>query len=289
MQKGRLVRAIDFHVYCLPARLRDVRVNLPYTESAVRKAIHDHPDGEWVLKLSSVSAILESMQTSGIDQSTLIAFPWSDLGLCKENNDEVLGALAQHPEKFFAICSVQPNDKKFLEEAERCLKAGAIGIKINGDWQGFELDSGPVRELCRYLAKNNKILLTHVDQGFKKSPTSAAHLYSLAEKCPETKIVGAHMGGLLGLYKKLPNRGEKFKNLWFDTAVSESLEMVKYYCDSGLEDRILFGSDYPFNLCHSQKIVRERLQALGLSEDVQAKILSRNFMKLLKGNDFASC
>lgn len=282
---------IDAHVYCLSPRLRDQRVNLGPENAAIAKAIHHHKDGERVLPLSAPESILESMKDSGIDQSILVSFPFATHDLCVENNDFLFETLKKYPGRFYAICSVQPKDPRSIDEAKRCLKAGAVGIKINGGWQGFELESSSIQSLLRLLEAENKFLLTHIDQAFRKSPTSAAHLFQIASENPKTKIMAAHMGGLLGIYNSFEATAKNLKNIWFDTAVSETLEMVDYYVRAGLSDKIIFGSDYPFNHCHSQKLVKERIQQLHFDKSVEENIFSKNLsqlMKISKGSDLKS-
>lgn len=271
---------VDSHVYCLPPRLRDPGVHLPASEAAVAKAIHEHHDGGWVLPLSAPEAILKSMEESLIDASVLVSFPWAESSHCRENNDFILEQRAKRAERFMAVCSVQPLRAGALEEAERCLKAGAIGIKINGGWQGYELKDDVVGALARLIREKGAFILCHIDQPFRNSPTSPAHLLELARKNPGTRFVAAHMGGLLGLYGELPDIKPALSNVWFDTAVSDTVEMVRYYVSAGLEDKILFGTDHPFNHCHSQKLVRDRLEALGLGAAAQDKIFSGNLKRL---------
>ena len=52
--------------------------------------------------------------------------------------------------------------------------------------------------------------------------------------------------------------------------------MVRQAVELGLEDKILFGTDHPFNHCHDQKTVVEGVEALGLSESTLAAIFRTN-------------
>jgi predicted TIM-barrel fold metal-dependent hydrolase len=272
---------IDAHVYCLPERLRDHKVRLPVEEKNIVITIYKHPEGEAALKLSSPGNILLSMDKSGIDKSVLVSLPWKGQDLCRENNDFVLEQ-ARCNQRFMAICSVQPRARDWKGEAVRCLSKGAIAIKVNPVWQGGSLDSHEINELADFIAKKRAFLMVHVDHAFRKSNASAAHLFNLAKTNPKTRILAAHLGGMLGLYNLHQPIAEALKNVWFDTAVSSTVKMVEFNIKSGLENKIIFGSDFPFNHNHEQIQVLRSTRSLKLGRSVKNKILSENLLSLIK-------
>lgn len=269
----------DAHVYCLPPRLRDPKADLPPSERKVLDAIYRHAEGPLALGLSSPESILDSMTQAQITGATLVAFPWSSLDLCRETNDFILSVCAQNA-AFKAICSIQPLDAGWQKEAERCIQAGASGIKINPDWQGYRLDDPQTIDVGKCLIDRRAFLMTHVDQPNEASGASPQHLYNLAKALPDLRILAAHMGGLLGLSSLHAPVSKTLQNVWFDTAVSSTLQTVSFYVQAGLEDRILFGSDFPFNHSHSQAQVVEGIRNLKLGSAVEQKIFSGNWEKL---------
>jgi len=269
---------IDAHVYSLPLEMH-AETPLVRDEGAVLAALHRHPEGPEALAMSLPEAIIESMDRAGINRSVLVSLPWTSLDLCRRNNDHVLAASAR-ADRFLAVCSVQSLDPGWRAEVDRVREAGAVGIKINTGWQGGALDSHATHELARYVAESGLLLMTHVDHAFRASETGPSSLYGLASACPDTRIVAAHLGGLLGLYMHHPPVAETLANVWFDTAVSSTLQMVRYHVQAGLGDRLLFGSDFPFNHSHSQEQVVAGLKTLGLSKDVLDGILGNNFSRL---------
>lgn len=271
---------IDAHVYCLPQKLRAPEAVLPQSENMIADAIYKHPEGCYALNLSSPESIKSSMDENKIDKSVLVAFPWSDQDLCIENNNFILETVLKHS-CFMAVCAVQPNGKVWNKEVERVLNNGAIGIKINPAWQGFELDGSEMDELADFIEQKKAFLMVHVDQPFRKSPASPAHLFNLAQRHPKTKILAAHMGGLLGLCTLHSPVADVLKNVWFDTAVSSTLGMVNCYVDAGLRDKIIFGTDFPFNHNHSQKQVLEGIRELNLSSNIEKAILYENFYSFI--------
>jgi predicted TIM-barrel fold metal-dependent hydrolase len=273
---------IDAHVYCLPERLRSREVKLPSSEKSVIEAIYRHPDGEKALSFSSPETILGSMKRSKINVSLLVSLPWRSMRLCQENNEFILDA-ARRDKCFMAVCSVQPCNKDWKKEAARCLKKGAVGIKVNPTWQGYVLDCREMASLAGFIARENVFLMTHIDHVFRKSSASPAHLLSLVKKCPETRILAAHLGGMLGIYAMHQPVAAALRNVWFDTAVSSTVKMVEFVIRSGLEDKVIFGSDFPFNHSHKQGQVLEAIKSLNLGKGIEAKIFCSNIVKLIKG------
>jgi len=272
---------IDAHVYCLPDRLRDPLLTLDENNTKISQAIHRHPDAPWVLPMSSTEAILASMAAAAIKHSILVSFPWAAHELCVENNRTVLQN-CRATSHFSAICSLQPLDPRWQQEAEYCKAAGASGLKVNADWQGFELDSHEMNNVAKWAGRNGMFILAHVDQAFRKSHASAAHILALAKNNSRTQILAAHLGGMLGAYAPLNGMAKSFHNLWFDTAVSSTLYMVRFYIDCGLTDKLIFGSDFPFNHCHDQASVANGIRSLGISTPDAQAIFSKNIRNLMR-------
>lgn len=273
---------IDAHVYCLPPRLRDAGVALPASEEAVAEAIYRHPDGAMALGLSSPDSIRRSMESSGIAGSVLVSMPFTDPALCRETNDFLL-ELAGRDKAFKVIASVNPASPGWREEAGLCLGEGAIGIKVNPAWQGFDLDGPQMEDFAAWMAGRRAFIMTHIDQAYKESRSSPARLYRIAPRHPSTRFLAAHMGGMLGAYNLRPENAAQLRNIWFDTAVSQTLKMVAFYVAAGLEDRIVFGTDFPFNHCHDQQSVVEGIAALGFTAEVEGMIFSGNLESLVGG------
>ena len=132
-----------------------------------------------------------------------------------------------------------------------------------------------------HCAGNNLFIMTHIDHPFKLSGASPAHFCELLARCPQTKFIAAHMGGMIGLYALNSKIKNLFANVWFDTAISSTLQMVQHYVDVGLEDKIILGSDFPFNHSHEQKQVVDELSTLLASTTLRDKVFHQNFLNLV--------
>jgi predicted TIM-barrel fold metal-dependent hydrolase len=219
------------------------------------------------------------MAASQIDYSVLTALPWNTTALCSENNEHILGNASKMP-CFIPVCSVQPNDGAWRKETALCVAGGAVGIKVNPAWQGICLDSSEMAGLAGFCREAGVFLEIHIDHAFKPSPASAAALCAFLRSCPGVKILATHLGGLLGLYALHPPVAALLRNVWFDTAVSSTLQFVDFYIQVGLGGKVVLGSDFPFNHSHSQKQVLDGIRARGYSEEVLRRMCAENFQNL---------
>jgi predicted TIM-barrel fold metal-dependent hydrolase len=161
---------------------------------------------------------------------------------------------------------------------------GYVGLKLHPRLQEFSLDDKRTVRLVKAAGEMNVPVLidafpdgTHLMQGF--SPLKYA---LLAQQCPKTKIIWAHMGGhyvldFMMLAKRLPN-------VYLDTSYS-----LLYYQNSSIPgdmvyamrsmkfDRIFYGSDYPDRpIKDSLKLSQQFLRNQGLKIDEMDKIMGRN-------------
>lgn len=269
---------IDSHVYCLPPTLQKYDAALMAGEEVILDAIYRHPESPLALELSDIGKIRNSMEQNSIDKVLLVPLPWYSEELCQISS-EYLIKLAANDERLYSLCTVSPTllNKELLE---RYLKAGAVGIKVNPAWQRCELDSAEMDTLSELASHYDVPIMVHIDQSYKQSVTNAASLLNLASRHPNTKYLAAHLGGCLGLYSLHPPLRDKLRNIWFDTATSTTMLIVKFYVEAGLQDRLLFGTDYPFNHCHNQHNQIRSIQETGFDEDVNENIFSNNFNEL---------
>jgi len=166
---------------------------------------------------------------------------------------------------------------------------GFTGLKLHPRLQEFQIDDERTVKFVRFAGELGVPVLidafpdgTHLMQGF--DPVKYANL---ACKCPQTKMIWAHMGGhyvldFMMLAKRLPN-------VYMDTSYSllyyRGSSIVKnmiYSMRSMRFERIFYGSDYPDrpvreSLDHSVEIFR----TYGLCDDEINKILSLNILSFL--------
>ena len=127
---------------------------------------------------------------------------------------------------------VQPRAKDAKNDLKKYLKfKSVLGMKIKPSWCNIKLSNlkymGP---LCEELIKADKILLTHISQGFH--PNMGDNIYELSvllKNFPKLKVVAAHMGGGISFYENYTPLSKIFKNLYIDISLPSQLEWLPYF------------------------------------------------------------
>lgn len=240
-------------------------------------------------KMVGPEEIIAAMDQGGVDVSVVCGFPWRSQETAKLGNDAVLEAVSRYPERLKGFCCVDPTAAGAAAEVERCLDAGMVGVGELAFYQsGIEAAllqrMEPVMALC---AERDVPVMIHTNEPVGhaypgKTPNTLAQIYSIPKTFPRNKIILAHWGGGLLFFVLLKKevRGV-LEKVFFDTAASPFLYEPAVYqmaVSLGLEDKILFGSDYP--LIAPARYFKE-FEKAGLSETVVRKIGGQNAAGLL--------
>ena len=275
---------IDCHVHLVHEAARQKGFKLPKGEEPVERTLFASDTIDYELSLSHAEALLESMDKSGIDKSVILGLPWCTSGLCRENNDYIAECAAKYPDKLIPLGIIQPRDQKeALYEIERLTDGhGFKGVKVKPVWQGFRVNDlnimGPIAEA---LIRKDALLMVHVDQLINPETHDMPYgIFDLKRNFPELNILGAHLGGLLGLYTHFKRVRDVTGAIWYDTAIPATIKMVEYAADV-VPDRITFGTDFPYNIDQTQKTVLDDVKALNLAPGVLEGILWKNANKML--------
>lgn len=211
--------------------------------------------------------------------------PWSA--------EEVSDAISRYP-RLRGFINVHPNKgapEYLLRDGIERL--GYIGLKLHPRLQGFEVDDERTVRLVQNAGEMNVPVLidafpdgTHLMHGF--SPIKYA---LLAQRCPKTRIIWAHMGGhhvidFMMLAKRLQNVYFDFSYslLYFQNS-SVPNDMV-YAMRSMKFKRIFYGSDYPDRtISASLDGTLDYLSGQGLDKEDLDKIMGLNAMEFFGWSD----
>jgi uncharacterized protein len=127
-----------------------------------------------------------------------------------------------------------------LEEARRCLDAGARGIKLHPRAQKFDATDerlGPVFELA---AERRVPILIHAGRGL---PPIASGLAALVERYPDATLILAHAGiaDLAHLAAEMAGR----RGVLFDTSTWSAIDLLDFYRQVPPE-QVVYASDFPY-------------------------------------------
>jgi len=275
---------IDVHVHICPKDIRNRREAFLQGEPEF-SAIYADPKA----KLIGASELITAMDREGVDQAVVFGFPWRKEAHFRLNNDYVLDAAKQRPDRLIPFGCLFPGADGAESEVRRCLDHGARGIGELA-FYGSGLDSaarGALLPLAAVTAEANVPLLLHTNEPIGhsypgKCPMSLQQIYALLEATPKTRWILAHLGGGLSLFASMKKQvGEILANSWFDTAAMPFLykpQTLRFLADVLGLDKLLFGSDYP--LLPPKRYYRELAES-GLSEEEQKAVLGGNAAKLL--------
>lgn len=154
-------------------------------------------------------------------------------------NDMVLAAAANTPDLLVPFCRVDPHGDA-VAEAQRCLAAGARGIKLHPRAEQFTLDHPNVRKLVALADERTLPVLIHAGRGI---PALGLHAVELAEEFPNARLILAHAGicDLSWIWRVAPDH----PNLLFDTAWWIPSDMLTLF-SLVPPGQIVFASDAPY-------------------------------------------
>ncbi len=192
-------------------------------------------------------------------------------------NDAVLAAARQSDGLLVPFCRVNPHDNA-VAEAERCLGAGAQGIKLHPRAEEFTLDHPEVAKLVALADERGLPMLIHAGRGI---PALGMHAVQLAEDYPNARLILAHAAicDLSWIWRVAPD----YPNLLFDTAWWIPADMISLF-SLVPPGQIVFASDAPYGTTAVSAAFQLRwaLQ-VGLSAEQIRSIGSRQSLRLAAG------
>jgi predicted TIM-barrel fold metal-dependent hydrolase len=230
------------------------------------------PDG-MKQKPEELIAVLKAADARGA-----FVFPMHEPDGYPPANDAVLAASRDSDGLLVPFCRINPHTDDALEEAERCLAAGAKGIKFHPRAEQFTLDHPTVRKLVALADERSLPILIHAGRGI---PALGLHAVQLAGNFPGARLILAHAGisDLSWLWRVAPDH----PNLLFDTAWWMPADLATLF-SLVPPGQVLFASDSPYgNTIGSAAIqLRSALQA-GLSPDQIRSIASEQSLRIAAG------
>lgn len=194
-------------------------------------------------------------------------------------NDEVLRALAKHPDRAFGFvyCSAKHVEHS-LAELERCVAQGPmVGVKL---WVSEHCDVPAIDPLVQRAAELKAVIFQHAwykTGGNLPGESSPDHLVALARRFPAVPFICGHTGGTweLGI-RAIRDQ----KNLFADLAGSDPTagftEMAVRELGAG---RVIYGSDAGGRSFASQLA---KVHGAEISEADKQRIFCDNLLGLMR-------
>jgi uncharacterized protein len=192
-------------------------------------------------------------------------------------NDRVLAWAGESEQRLAPFCRLDPSEEP-LAESERCLAAGARGIKLHPRAQDFVFD-GPEMDSVFALAESARVpILIHAGRGL---PPLAEGLVDLALRHPGAVLILAH--GAICDQGILTTRLADHPGVLYDTSCFFPLDVIELLARVPAE-RVVFASDPPYGLpATSLYMVLRVARHAGLDGAATRAMLGGTMAKLLDG------
>lgn len=231
-------------------------------------------------------------------------------------NDQLAEAVATHPGRLVALASVPMQDStKAAAELERAMtKLGLRGAEIASNINGRYLDDPGFEPFWEAAQALDALVFVHPNQvagadrmkdynlaNLIGNPTDTSLtvakliLSGVLERFPRLKFLLAHGGGFLPYTWGRLERGyriqdsaeakifqppsEYFRLLYFDT-ITHSRMALEYLIENFGAERVLLGSDYPYDMGDPEPVAA--LRAASLSGATIEQVAGANACKLLR-------
>jgi predicted TIM-barrel fold metal-dependent hydrolase len=194
-------------------------------------------------------------------------------------NDAAIAAAAESDGRMVAFARLDPRADP-LGEAERCLAAGAAGIKFHPRAEAFPLDIPELEGVFSLADERGLPVLVHAGRGI---PALGRHAIAICERHPNLRLILAHCGicDLSWIWREAPNH----PNLFFDTSWWSPDDLLTLFTHVP-PGQILFASDAPYGtpLFAASLHLRYALQA-GLSEEQLRTSFGAQSARLVAGEE----
>ena len=223
--------------------------------------------GSWANVSCTAEELLGKMDAAGVEKAVLFA----------PDNAQVRAAVTAHPTRFVGYVWPNPHDKGALSLVMDAVKRwGFRGIKLHPLIHAFLPTDEEVLPLIEFARKEKIPVAIHSGHPPFSLPWSIGEL---AELYPEVRVVMLHMGHAHGVYIQAAiNTAKKYDNIILETSGVSMHSKIKEAVDEVGEQRVVFGSDYPF---HDYSVELQKVRVAGLTEAQRELVLYENAKTLL--------
>jgi hypothetical protein len=258
---------IDAHSHIFPEKVADramERLSAMYDAKPVRRPVLDQ--------------LIVEMDEAGVDRS--VYAPVSTRPDQVPSINRFALNLVDHP-RVIPFGTLHPHYEDVSGEIERLLAGGIRGVKLQPFFQGFSFEEPETARMFEAIGDQLAVLI-HGGQEIMEIEDPVPHgeaLARLVEEYPKLRLIVAHMGGYdmwEGVDEHLVGAPVHFDlSYTFEFAPDEVIESI---CSRHGWDRIIFGSDFPWQ---GQQEALTGLRRLDLDDTTFAAVAAGNLLELL--------
>jgi hypothetical protein len=208
-------------------------------------------------------------------------FPMHEPDGYRSANDWVIAEAAATNGRLVPFCRLDPRADP-VDEAERALAAGAVGIKLHPRAERFRLADPDAAGIFALANERALPVIVHAGRGI---PALGRDAVDLTRRYPDMSLILAHEGicDLAWIWRD----AQELPNLFFDTAWWSSADHLSLFAFVP-PGQILFGSDAPYGTPMQAEIqvTRYALQA-GLTPPQIEMVMGGQLERILAGEGAA--
>jgi predicted TIM-barrel fold metal-dependent hydrolase len=220
---------------------------------------------------NSIAQLIACMDANAVDRAITFGYPLKEIDRVQANA-YVLTAYQAHPDRIIPFMLAG-------DDTGYWLKRGAMGFKQQNILYAPERFN--LIRAYQVMAEAGVPMLIHFRAG--QGYDVAAQVRAILAEVPTLKLIVAHMG------RHTPNTSDRvesavqglrnFPNVVFETSTVRDSAAIARAVDIVGPDRIIFGSDYPFNSYQDRDPLAEELAVIertGLTGSIKQQILGTN-------------
>lgn len=210
--------------------------------------------------IRSIEAMATEFKTAGVAKALLLG--WDAETATKRKgipNDHIAELQGRYPDLFLGVASVDPHKSGAVDELDRAVrKLGLRGVKLHPQIQAFYPNDPKFRPLWKKIEQHRLPVVIHTGtsglgagspggDGIHLDYSRPIHIDAVAADFPQIPFLCAHAGW--PWHDELLAMSLHKSNVYIDISgwLPKYLpESVLRYANSRLQDKFVFGSDYPF-------------------------------------------
>jgi predicted TIM-barrel fold metal-dependent hydrolase len=253
---------------------------------------HCHVFPESVRADGTLDKLKNIMKECKIDKAVSFA-PFSEWVSAKigDPNDWLAKELPSYPEIIGFAC-INPLSENSIEQLEKAWRQNLLGVKLHPPIQKFRLNDKSVFRFYNKAQELGMILDFHLGvHGWRLLEYHPLLLDDVAYNFPRLKIIVEHVGGR-NFYNEAVALMLNNENVYagISSVLNEEIHKAWYIGEDKVEelcrligeDRLIYGTDFPYNDSEYIKKDIKKILELNLTATAKEKILGENLARILK-------
>ena len=243
--------------------------------------VHAHAGGHDPVfeKDFAIADVIAAHDANGVDATIVQASSPLDLADARRQHDEIATLTRERSGEFFGMALPNPHlpEVDYVGEMRRCVKElGFVGVKLQPLAHAVNPGSRAGRMVFETALELDIPVMIHTGSGI---PWGLPSLVApVARDYPQVRVVLAHSGMNVFALEAL-ELARSYRNVWLETSWTSG-HLIKLFIQDLGPERLLFGSDLPYNV--SIELFKHR--AIGLKDSDLEWVLGRTAIQIFRLN-----